>query len=44
MRRKRFRAYRVERTEQGQYICGIQTLTTDDLPDGEVPVRVPTPA
>lgn len=36
MSRKRFRAYRVERTEQGQYIRGIQTLTTDDLPDGEV--------
>ncbi|MDN5849431.1 MAG: YhdH/YhfP family quinone oxidoreductase [Nitrococcus sp.] len=37
---KRFRAYRVERTDQGQYVRGIQALTTDDLPDGEVLVRV----
>lgn len=40
MSSKRFRAYRVERTDQDQYISGLQTLTTDDLPDGEVLVRV----
>lgn len=40
MSSKRFRAYRVERTDGGQYKRGIQTLTTDDLPGGEVLVRV----
>lgn len=37
---KRFRAYRVERTDQGQCIGGVQVLTTDDLPEGDVLVRV----
>ncbi|MCO6441156.1 MAG: YhdH/YhfP family quinone oxidoreductase [Nitrococcus mobilis] len=40
MSSKRFRAYRVERTAQEQYIPGIQTLSIDDLPAGEVLVRV----
>ena len=37
---KRFRAYRVERTDQGRCIGAVQTLTTDDLPGGDVLVRV----
>ncbi|MDN5870110.1 MAG: YhdH/YhfP family quinone oxidoreductase [Nitrococcus sp.] len=40
MSSKRFRAYRVERTDQGQAVRRIQTLSTDDLPEGEVLVRV----
>lgn len=40
MSNKRFRAYRVERGAQEQYIRGIQTLSIDDLPAGDVLVRV----
>lgn len=40
MSSKHFRAYRVEQTDQGQYSRGIQTLSTDALPDGEVLVQV----
>ena len=40
MSSKHFRAYRVERTDQGRYVSSIQTLSTADLPVGEVMVRV----
>ncbi len=40
MNSKRFRAYRIERTAQAQYVRGIQTLSVDDLPVGDVLVRV----
>ncbi|EAR22146.1 YhdH/YhfP family quinone oxidoreductase [Nitrococcus mobilis] len=40
MSNKRFRAYRVERGAQEQYTRGIQTLSIDDLPAGDVLVRV----
>lgn len=37
---KRFLAYRVEQDAQGHYIGRIQSRSTEDLPDGEVLVRV----
>ena len=40
MSSEQFRAYRIERTDQGRYVSSIRTLSTADLPDGDVLVRV----
>ncbi len=37
---QQFRAYRVEETDQGKYERHLRTLSVDDLPEGEVLVRV----
>ena len=37
---KEFRAYRIDRNDDGKIVAGFTTLTLDDLSDGEVVIRV----